>query len=247
MLSLSADFDSVHDLEEMVNTKANCEFDVVGRSSLDYQSIQLLSGLESCLAVMKNDGLSRRVCHLSLSVCYVQELVNNGVVILNWVGTADCVADLSAKILRRKSIFRRAENLGAVDVDPPESWQLSPKKFNTLHRRGFGMEDFPKRFKISIRDLKCKKNVLNENLSNNQLKKSQKISKNLKKSRNISKNLEGIKGKIILTNQKISKNLEISRKISKHEKICKNMQKHNFTCKLERDMTAAVSCVQLLG
>ena len=87
------------------------------------------------------------------------------------------------------------------------------KKFNTLHRRGFGMEDFPKRFKISIRDLKCKKskNVLNENLSNNQLKKS----------RNISKNLEGIKGKIILTTQKISKNLEISRKISKHEKICK--------------------------
>ena len=73
------------------------------------------------------------------------------------------------------------------------------------------MEDFPKRFKISIRDLKCKKkqaNVLNENLSNNQLKKSQKISKNLKKSRNISKNLEGIKGKIILTTQKISKNLE---------------------------------------
>ena len=35
--------------------------------------------------------------------------------------------------------------------------RCSPKKFNTLHRRGFGMEDFPKRFKISIRDLKCKK------------------------------------------------------------------------------------------
>ena len=51
-------------------------------------------------------------------------------------------------------------------------------------------------------------------------------SKNLKKSRNISKNLEGIKGKIILTTQKISKNLKKSRKISKHEKICKNMQKH---------------------
>ena len=62
---------------------------------------------------------------------------------------------------------------------------------------------------------KIAKNVLNENLSNNQLKKSRKISKNLEKSRNISKNLDGIKGKIILTTQKISK----------HEKICKNMQK----------------------
>ena len=42
---------------------------------------------------------------------------------------------------------------------------LSPKKFNTLHRRVLGMEYFPMRFKISIRDLKCKKmqkNVLNE-------------------------------------------------------------------------------------
>ena len=55
---------------------------------------------------------------------------------------------------------------------------------------------------------KIAKNVLNENLSNNQLKKSRKISKNLEKSRNISKNLDGIKGKIILTTQKISKNLE---------------------------------------
>ena len=61
------------------------------------------------------------------------------------------------------------------------------------------MEDFPKRFKISIRDLKCKKanKRFNENLSNNQLKKSQKISKNLKKIRKISKNLE--------TSQKISR------------------------------------------
>ena len=33
----------------------------------------------------------------------------------------------------------------------------SPKKFNTLHRRVLGMEYFPIRFKISIRDLKCKK------------------------------------------------------------------------------------------
>ena len=121
-------FDRVHDLEEMVNTKANWEFDVVGSSSLDYQPIHVLSDSESCLAVMKNDGLSRRVRHLSLSVCYVQELVNNGVVILNWVGTADCVADLCTKILPKEAHFRRAENLGIVDVDPPEGWQLECSK-----------------------------------------------------------------------------------------------------------------------
>ena len=48
--------------------------------------------------------------------------------------------------------------------------ESSPKKFNTLHRRVLGMEYFPIRFKISIRDLKCKKmqkNVLNEKMIKN--------------------------------------------------------------------------------
>ena len=70
------------------------------------------------------------------------------------------------------------------------------------------MEDFQKRFKISIRDLKCKKNVLNENLSNNHLKKSRKISKHLKKSRGDKRKNHFNNSKHLKKSRKISNNLE---------------------------------------
>ena len=108
-----------------------------------------------------------------------------------------------------------------------------------------------KRFKISIRHLKCNKckKVLNKSLiatiNSKNLEKYRKISKHLKKSRGDKRNNHF--NNSMKSQNKSRKKFENSRNVRKYAKISKKMQKHNFTRKLERDMTAAVSCVQLLG
>ena len=62
-----------------------------------------------------------------------------------WAGTVPEIGILEARGRRSKA------SRIAPDV------LVSPRKFNDLHRRGLGMEDFQKIFKISIRDLNCKK------------------------------------------------------------------------------------------
>ena len=65
---------------------AAMQFDQIGSSGTrDYFPVLLYSDSQSCVAVLQNQGLSRRVRHISLATCYVQSLVENGHMVLVWI------------------------------------------------------------------------------------------------------------------------------------------------------------------
>ena len=84
--------------------------------------IQVYSDSESCIAVLRNDGLHRRVRHLNLSVCYIQGLLAEGLVRLHWLPTAECVADCLTKILGTEAMRKHQLNLGVMEITGPEEW-----------------------------------------------------------------------------------------------------------------------------
>ena len=82
---------------------------------------------ESCLAVLRNDGLSRRVRHLCLAICFIQRWISEGSVSVGWISTAQSVADLMTKVLGRDATDKHRASLGIHEIDAPVGWQIESK------------------------------------------------------------------------------------------------------------------------
>ena len=112
-------------------------FDQIGSSGdRETYPIIMFSDSQSCLAALQNQGLSRRVRHMSLATCFIQFLVESGHLVLRWISGKLCVADLLTKILNREATeFHRCQ-IGITERTAPESWQLeSKKKSKVYHNR----------------------------------------------------------------------------------------------------------------
>ena len=104
-------------------------FDQVGSNNgRESYPINVFSDSQSCLAALQNQGLSRRVRHMSLATCFVQSLVEAGHLVLTWISGKLCVADLLTKILNRESTEFHRLQLGITEVTAPESWQFELRK-----------------------------------------------------------------------------------------------------------------------
>ena len=77
----------------------------------------------SGIAVLKNEGLSREVRHIALAVAYVQQLVQLGHVVVDWMSTTVCVSDMLTKILSRELWVRHSQAMGFVETDDQEAFQ----------------------------------------------------------------------------------------------------------------------------
>ena len=104
-------------------------FDQIGSSgNRETYPIIVFSDSQSCLAALQNQGLSRRVRHMSLATCFIQSLVESGHLVLRWISGKLCVADLLTKILNREATeFHRCQ-IGITERTAPESWQFESKK-----------------------------------------------------------------------------------------------------------------------
>lgn len=78
----------------------------------------------SGIAVLKNEGLSRKVRHVALAVSYVQQLVQWGHVLILWMSTLVCCSDMLTKILSKELWNRHSQAMGFVECDDPETFQL---------------------------------------------------------------------------------------------------------------------------
>ena len=104
-------------------------FDQVGSNNgRESYPIIVFSDSQSGLAALQNQGLSRRVRHMSLATCFVQSLVEAGHLVLTWISGKLCVADLLTKILNRESTEFHRLQLGITEVTAPESWQFELRK-----------------------------------------------------------------------------------------------------------------------
>ena len=120
--------DSFADMTELQKFQqeslAAMQFDQIGSSGTrDYFPVLLHSDSQSCIAVLQNQGLSRRVRHISLATCYVQSLVENGHMVLVWISGKFCSADLLTKILNRDLTEFHREQMGILEISAPEAWQ----------------------------------------------------------------------------------------------------------------------------
>ena len=110
------------DLEEFVK--------IHPQSPTDYEeidpgtSILCYTDSSSGIAVLKNEGLSRRVRHVNIAVAYVQQLVQLGHVLIMWMSTAVCCSDTLTKILARELWNKHSQAMGFVECDDPETFQL---------------------------------------------------------------------------------------------------------------------------
>ena len=105
---------------------AAMQFDQIGSSGVrEYFPVLLYSDSQSCIAVLQNQGLSRRVRHISLATCYVQSLVENGHMVLVWILGKFCSADLLTKILNRELTEFHREQIGICEITAPETWQTT--------------------------------------------------------------------------------------------------------------------------
>ena len=101
------------------------QIDQIGSSGArEYFPVLLYSDSQSCIAVLQNQGLSRRVRHISLATCYVQSLVENGHMVLVWISGKFCSADLLTKILNRDLTEFHREQIGIHEISAPEAWQI---------------------------------------------------------------------------------------------------------------------------
>ena len=104
-------------------------FDQIGSNgNRECFPIIVLSDSQSCLAALKNQGLSRRVRHMSLATCFIQTLVESGHLVLVWVAGKFCVADLLTKILGRDLTEFHRSQMGIIEVVAPEFWQHTTEK-----------------------------------------------------------------------------------------------------------------------
>ena len=87
-------------------------------------AIMCYTDSSSGIAVLKNGGLSRKVRHIALAVAYVQQLVQWGHVVVEWMSTTICVSDMLTKILSRELWNRHSQNMGFCEMDNPEKFQL---------------------------------------------------------------------------------------------------------------------------
>ena len=102
------------------------KFDDVGKPG-DHYPILIFSDSQSCLA-LSNQGLSRRVRHMSISVCYIQSLKDSGNLVLEWLPGTKCSADLLTKKLSKETNdFHRAQ-LGIIEILGQEEWQVITNK-----------------------------------------------------------------------------------------------------------------------
>ena len=97
-------------------------------TDLGLPALHMKSDSEACLAVLRSDGLNRKVRHISIAVCYIQRLVRQGYLILSWIPTAECVADILTKILSRALTAVHLISLGICEMVGPDDWQLSAPK-----------------------------------------------------------------------------------------------------------------------
>ena len=77
------------------------KFDDVGKPG-DHYPILIFSDSQSCLGALSNQGLSRRVRHMSISVCYIQSLKDSGNLVLE-------------SMVARDQVRRRFADEGAVE------------------------------------------------------------------------------------------------------------------------------------
>lgn len=89
-----------------------------------FHSIKMMTDSESCLGVLRNEGFSRRVRHLCISICFIQRLVASGLVSVAWIPTAESVAVIMTKILSKELTERHRKSLGICELTAPEQWQL---------------------------------------------------------------------------------------------------------------------------
>ena len=92
-----------------------------------FHPIKMMTDSESCLGVLRNEGFSRRVRHLCISICFIQRLVNQGRVALSWIPTLESVADIMTKILSKELTERHRVSLGICELSGPEPWQIEVK------------------------------------------------------------------------------------------------------------------------
>ena len=98
-------------------------FDDLGHIGGHYP-ILVFSDSQSCLGALNNQGLSHRVRHMSIAVCYIQSLKDIGNLVLEWMPGAKCTADLLTKVLSKEINDYRRSQLGIVEVLGREEWQV---------------------------------------------------------------------------------------------------------------------------
>eukprot|EP00435_Cladocopium_sp_Y103_P041943 s1257_g11.t1 len=120
------DQQNLRDLVDMLPSSHE-DFDRIGGDDR-YHPVIVMSDSTSALALLKNEGLSRRVRHMTLAVSYIQQLVQSGHVELRWIGTNECCADLLTKIFGRELFSLHAKALGYIEVEGPVAFQLDVSK-----------------------------------------------------------------------------------------------------------------------
>ena len=123
-------FADMHELERFRQDDITAvKFDQIGSSEgRECYPVLIYSDSQSCLAALQNQGLSRRVRHMSLATCFIQSLVENGHLVLVWIPGKLCVSDLLTKILNRNlTEFHRAQ-IGILEVTAPKVWQVMTGK-----------------------------------------------------------------------------------------------------------------------
>ena len=83
---------------------------------------------ESGQKLLQGDGFNRRTRHLRLAHTFVQRLVYQKIIEVNWLGTDEQIADVLTKILDRVKFAKFRKMMGFIDRLPPEAWQFVVEK-----------------------------------------------------------------------------------------------------------------------
>ena len=90
----------------------------------DHHPIVIFTDSQACIGALSNQGLSRRVRHMSISVRYIQALRDCGHLVLEWLPGTKCTADLLTKVLPIEANNYHRSQLGIVEVLGQEEWQV---------------------------------------------------------------------------------------------------------------------------
>ena len=103
------------------------KFDGVDNTDQRYP-ILIFTDSQACIGALNNQGLSRRVRHMSIAVCYIQSLKDSGNLIIEWLPGSTCTADLLTKVLPVEvNNFHRSQ-IGILEIVGQEEWQLITSK-----------------------------------------------------------------------------------------------------------------------
>ena len=90
----------------------------------DHYPIVIFTDSQACIGALNNQGLSRRVRHMSIAVCYIQALKDCGNLTIEWLPGSKCTADLLTKVLPVEvNNFHRSQ-IGILEIVGQEEWQL---------------------------------------------------------------------------------------------------------------------------